>query len=114
MKQPSGVEGFGVRLGEARRAKGLRDGKDYRPADLARDMDTSSPTISRWENGENIPDVLTIAKLAKVLGVEPGWLAFGTANPGASPNREPRPPLAETESLAPRASPRPTRRQKGA
>jgi transcriptional regulator with XRE-family HTH domain len=73
-----GVEGFGKRLGEARRRKGLRDGSDYRASDLARDMETTDATISRWENDESLPKTLwDVERLATILGCDPGWLAFG-------------------------------------
>lgn len=82
-----GVEGFGKRLGEARRLKGLRDGGDYKPADLARDMETTGATISRWENDEALPDDLyKVERLAKLLDVSAGWLAFGSDN-GPRPMR---------------------------
>src|SRR5687768_7209102 len=61
-----GVEGFGGRLGDSRRAKGQRLRRDYKPAELARDAGVTSATISRWENGEVLPDVATMARLAKI------------------------------------------------
>lgn len=103
-----GVKGFGERLSESRRLKGVRDRADYRPADLARDMETTGATVSRWENGGAVPDVETIARLAKLLAVDPGWLAFGTASQQAPA----RPPLEDKEEAAPREPPAPPARQR--
>lgn len=34
-------------------------------------------SIGRYESGHDEPSLATVAQLAKVLGVEPCWLAFG-------------------------------------
>ena len=103
-----GVEGFGGRLGDARRAKGQRLRRDYKAAELARDAGVTSATVSRWENGEVVPDAELIAKLAKILDVSPGWLAFGETALRVAEEPVVRPAEAQT---VPR---REKRRQRGA
>ena len=33
--------------------------------------------VCKWEKGRCEPSIATVAQLAKVLGVEPCWLAWG-------------------------------------
>lgn len=33
--------------------------------------------VCKWEHGRTEPNLRTVEQLAKVLGVEPCWLAFG-------------------------------------
>lgn len=40
-------------------------------------------SVSRWFRG-TVPDVATVAALAEVLHVDPGWLAFGTERPAGT------------------------------
>ena len=44
--------------------------------ELARELGTTVQTISRWENGKRIPDIITFLKLARILAVEPGELMY--------------------------------------
>ena len=44
--------------------------------ELAVNMNVTVQTISRWESGKRVPDVITFMKLAKVLAVDPSKL-FG-------------------------------------
>ena len=41
------------------------------------DQPVSGATVSRWESGEHQPDLSSIAAIAEISGVAPGWLAFG-------------------------------------
>jgi transcriptional regulator with XRE-family HTH domain len=41
--------------------------------------------VSRWLNGA-VPPLGTIVALAKVLGVDPGWLAFGKDSAAPPPS----------------------------
>ena len=40
-------------------------------------MGRSPAAVSEWWTGKSIPDTITMAALADVLGASPGWLAFG-------------------------------------
>ena len=44
---------------------------------LAVAVGVSTAQVSRWESGENTPSWAMLVKIAHVLGVDPGWLAFG-------------------------------------
>ena len=75
--------GFSDRL---RRARGLwqwREGRQLTQMELARLYRKASgesitqSSISDWLNGISEPTLLDILYLSRILGVDPGWLAFG-------------------------------------
>jgi transcriptional regulator with XRE-family HTH domain len=45
----------------------------------------SGATVSRWEAGEFQPDLRTLLAIARVAGVDAGWLAFGDASRAPKP-----------------------------
>ena len=45
-------------------------------AELARKAGLATATVNRLENGRRKPSFITIRKLAKALGVEPGEIGF--------------------------------------
>lgn len=45
--------------------------------ELELDAPIPGPTVGRWINGSNVPSLDTLAALARVLNVDPGWLVFG-------------------------------------
>ena len=53
-----------------------REERNMTREELARELGTTVQTISRWENGKRIPDVITFLKLARILAVEPGELMY--------------------------------------
>lgn len=52
-------------------------GRPVTQQEIADAMRVHSVTVGRWEGNVKEPDLATIAQLAKVLGVDPRWLAFG-------------------------------------
>ena len=44
---------------------------------LAEAVGVSTGQASRWESGKNIPSYGMLVRIARALGVDPGWLAFG-------------------------------------
>ncbi|MDA1081986.1 MAG: helix-turn-helix domain-containing protein [Gemmatimonadetes bacterium] len=52
---------------------------------LGRAKPFSKMTVSHWEAGSSEPDTATLATIAKLAGVDPGWLAFGAASSGQDP-----------------------------
>lgn len=66
----------------ARRVRGPEFARLVRDA-LGRETLTAS-TVQRWEEGSE-PDLATIAAIASVCGVDPGWLAFGAASKAPPP-----------------------------
>ena len=67
-------EELGVRIRSQRERLGLKQ------QDLANALQVSPQAVSKWERGENSPDVLTsLGPLARLLGVSTDWLlgAYG-------------------------------------
>ena len=56
--------------------KELRESHFLSQADLAQKAGVSKDTINRLESGKQRPTFQTICKLAKALGVEPGYIDF--------------------------------------
>lgn len=56
------------------RIKKLRLEKKLNQPELARIMNVSKQTISNWENGNRIPDTLTIKKLADFFNVSTDYI----------------------------------------
>ena len=52
---------------------------------LRRDRPITGATVSRWEAGETVPDLETVKAVAVVCGVDPGWLAYGSASNAPAP-----------------------------
>jgi len=55
----------------------VRERRDVRPADVAREVGVSGATVSDWEAGKIIPRDDTMERLADFLGVTRGFLRFG-------------------------------------
>ena len=53
---------------------------------LAELMQVTRPTVARWEGGIRLPDAMTIARLAEVLGVEVNFLVNAAAQSEEHPN----------------------------
>lgn len=72
---------FGKRVLQARLSLSARLGRQVTQGEVAAKMGVTGVTVSRWEADLKEPTLETIAKLAKVLGVEPSYLAFGELAP---------------------------------
>ena len=59
---------LGARIRQRREARGLRQ------QDVAAALQVSPQAVSKWERGENSPDVTTLGALATLLGVTTDWL----------------------------------------
>ena len=76
------AEKFGQKLRELRLRKNLTHEQ------LAKAMNVTRPTISRWESGTRVPDAEMLARLARCLGVDSGELLdIMTAETAAEPVR---------------------------
>lgn len=70
---------FADRLHIARRARHISQ------RFVAEEIGVSRATVSNWESGTSLPDVVEAAALAELLGVDLQWLATGDdAGGGAS------------------------------
>lgn len=70
------TQGFGRRALQARLDLSARRGKTVTQVAIAEEMGVTSATVGRWEAGLKEPNLETIARLAEVLEVSAGWLAF--------------------------------------
>jgi transcriptional regulator with XRE-family HTH domain len=60
--------------------------------ELSKGAPVTAATVSRWESGDTVPSVTTLAAVARVCGVDPGWLAFGAESAAPGPRRG-KPPV---------------------
>lgn len=65
---------LGTRIRKRREARGLRQ------ADLASALRVTPQAVSKWERGENAPDIVVLVPLARLLDVSVEWLLGGSAN----------------------------------
>jgi class 3 adenylate cyclase len=61
------------------RIKSQRERRKLRQADIASALQLSSQAVSKWERGENAPDIAVLVDLSRLLGVSIEWLLGGTA-----------------------------------
>jgi len=52
-------------------------------ADLARQVSISSQAVGKWERGESMPDIMTLNRIAEILGVDLNYFSAST-KPGDS------------------------------
>ena len=62
---------------EARLDYAVRRGSTVSQSELARLVGVTPQAWSGWEAGLSEPALATLERAAEVLGVTPGWLAFG-------------------------------------
>ena len=81
-----------------RKARGMTQ------AELAQKLNYSDKAVSKWERGESVPDVLTLADIARQFEITLNELVYGPAEeevPAAAPS-EPAEPRPEPEKSVPR------------
>lgn len=83
------LDTIGSRIRAARRALYERTGTDLSQVALSRLVGLTKGAVNNYEAGSSTPDVAMVERLAGVLGVTPGWLAFG---------QEPRYPSTGSEA----------------
>ena len=62
------TESMGRRIRERRESRGLNQ------QDIANTLQISPQSVSKWERGQNAPDIGMLPKLASLLGVSTDWL----------------------------------------
>ena len=67
-RKPMQLETLGRRIRTQRERLGLKQN------DIANALQVSPQAVSKWERGENGPDITALAPLAKLLGVSTDWL----------------------------------------
>lgn len=64
-----------MNLGElGSRIRGCREKQGLKQVDIANALQISSQAVSKWERGENAPDISLLAALSTLLGVSIEWL----------------------------------------
>ena len=83
-----GMEGFAARLRQAFRAYEDRLGRDVTQTELGEivgkamgEAPITQQSVARWFAG-TLPEHPRMVALADVLGVEPGWLSYGSGEEG--------------------------------
>ena len=77
---------IGERIIELRKQQNLSQGQ------LAKAMEVSRQAVSKWENGQAVPDALKMIHLAEILDTDIEYLSTGHRNFGR------RPPVVLTET----------------
>lgn len=65
------------------RIRGQRERRELRQADVASALDITAQAVSKWERGENAPDISVLVGLARLLDVSVEWL-LGATSPETS------------------------------
>ncbi len=73
------MDTIGKRIRLARELRGINQ------RELSNRLDIQQPTVSHWEADHSDMRISSVVKIAEVLAVPPGWLAFG----GPLPKRMP-------------------------
>ena len=60
------------------RIKKQREKRKLRQIDIANALQISAQAVSKWERGENAPDISVLVELTRLLGVTIEWLLGGT------------------------------------
>lgn len=69
------------------RIREARETKDLDQATLADKIGVVTRTLQRWEKGEQVPDGVSITKIAKATNVQPNWLLTGGGEMYGTPSR---------------------------
>jgi transcriptional regulator with XRE-family HTH domain len=56
------------------RIRAQREKRGLKQQDIANALDVSPQAVSKWERGENAPDITVLKPLARLLGVSSDWL----------------------------------------
>ena len=87
---------IGANITFYRKAQGMTQ------AELAQRLNYSDKAVSKWERGESIPDVLTLADIAAQFEITVNDLVYGPNQqpeiPQSAPEPELAPPVAEPEA----------------
>ncbi|MET0634656.1 MAG: pentapeptide repeat-containing protein [Chitinophagaceae bacterium] len=59
-----------------------RKGKNISQAQIAQLLFISSQAVGKWERGESIPDIVTVNRLAEILGVDLNYFSENFQSPG--------------------------------
>jgi repressor LexA len=69
------------------RVREARDNKGLDQATLSDKIGVVTRTLQRWEKGEQVPDGVSITRIAKATNVQPTWLLTGEGEMYPTPSR---------------------------
>ena len=69
------------------RIRAARENKELDQSTLADKAGVVTRTLQRWEKGEQVPDGVSITKIARATGVQPTWLLTGEGEMYPLPSR---------------------------
>jgi repressor LexA len=69
------------------RIRAARENKQLDQSTLADKAGVVTRTLQRWEKGEQVPDGVSITKIARATGVQPTWLLTGEGEMYPLPSR---------------------------
>jgi transcriptional regulator with XRE-family HTH domain len=101
-------KGFGWRVGQERRLKAVREGRDFLKRDLARAIGASESPVGRWELQGVVPEEYVVIQLAEFFGVTPAWLRYGQ-----EPREAPQPTPYKPGELSPKPAAKPAATPRG-
>jgi transcriptional regulator with XRE-family HTH domain len=68
------------------RIKQKREKRKLSQSDIAKALGLSAQAVSKWERGENAPDIVVLSPLSRLLGISIEWILTGNqAEPGTLP-----------------------------
>jgi uncharacterized protein YjbI with pentapeptide repeats len=82
---------IGEKIAKARKKASLSQ------AQLAEQLFISPQAVGKWERGESIPDIVTISKLARILGVDLNYFSESSASPDTELRPKPENVNSDTE-----------------
>jgi transcriptional regulator with XRE-family HTH domain len=77
MSPPSDRQAFGARVLQARLEMAARLRRTVTQEEIGEAMGVTGAAVSAWEAGLAMPPAAKIPRLAAILGVRAGWLAWG-------------------------------------
>ncbi len=88
---------IGNKIAEARKKN------NYSQAELAQQVAISPQAVGKWERGESLPDILTLNRLAQILGVDLNHFSDSFSSAVAETGFEKvNPPLLQTQESKPK------------
>ena len=73
--------------------------------EMGRDTPFTAAAVSRWESGTQVPGADVIEAIARLTGVDPGWISHGEKTAAPPPPRSGEYPRFESRSRPGEASP---------
>lgn len=90
---------IGKFIAELRKSAGLSQ------AELAKELNISNRTVSKWETGDGLPDIATVPQIAQYFGITVDELLAGERKPSVAQESAPNPVAAPPQPSIPQPIP---------